>query len=165
VLMYADGRDAAGRGTTLEVTDTEVHDNQAAGIVLSGGHRASVVRGTFRANGQCGVCFLGATDGSVEDSTFEDNGLGIAVTGSAKPNLLRLSIDGGDVGLQVADEAAPIIDVVTVSSARRAALIYTGTASGSMDGLRCVDVPFGIVVGPEAHPRVGETDCELASSE
>jgi hypothetical protein len=164
VLMYADGTQASGRGTTLEVTDTELHDNQAAGIVLSGGHRASIVRASFRANGQCGVCFLGATDGSVEDSTFDDNGLAIAVTGSAEPNLLRLVVRGGEVGLQAADDAKPIIKTVTVSGVRRAALIYTGSSGGSLDALTCDDVPFGIVVGPEAHPQLGDTDCGLASS-
>ena len=164
VLMYASEREAAGRGTTLEVTDTEIHDNEAAGIVLSGGHRASIVRATFRANGQCGLCFLGNTDGSIEDSTFTDNGLGIAVTGTSKPTLLRLRITGGEVGIQAGDRSAPILDAVAVSSPRRAALIYTGAAAGSIDRLTCEDEPFGIVVSPEAHPVVAETDCELTSS-
>lgn len=164
VLMYAAEAEAAGRGTTLEVTDTEIQGNEAAGIVLSGGHRASIVRATFRANGQCGLCFLGNTDGSVEDSTFSDNGLGIAVTGTSTPTLLRLSITGGEVGLQAGDRSAPVIDRLTVAAPKRAALIYTGSAAGSVDHLTCEDEPFGIVVSPEAHPQVGETDCDLASS-
>ena len=164
VLMYASGQEAAGRGTTLEVTDTEVADNQAAGIVLTGGHRASIVRAAFRANGQCGVCFLQASDGSVEDSTFDDNGLGVAVTGSSKPTLLRLVVNAGDVGLQAGDQSAPMIREVRVSGARRAGIIYTGEAGGSLDAVTCEDVAFGIVVGPEAHPQLGETSCALASS-
>ncbi|MFL6206443.1 MAG: right-handed parallel beta-helix repeat-containing protein [Acidimicrobiales bacterium] len=164
VLMYASGEEGAGRGTTLEVTDTEVRDNQAAGIVLSGGHRASVVRATFASNGQCGMCFLGASDGSVEDSTFDGNGLGVAATGTSKPGLLRLTITGGEVGVQAGDQAAPVIKDVTISAARRAGLIYTGEAAGSIDGVTCDGVPFGIVVGPEAHPLLGQTSCELAGT-
>jgi hypothetical protein len=164
ILMYDDGQAAAGRGTTLEVTDTELRDNEAAGIVLSGGHRASVVRTAFLSNGQCGICFLDAADGSVEDSSFEGNGIGVAATGTARPTVLRVIIQGGEVGVQAADAAAPVIDGATISGAIRAAIIYSGDASGSLDKVTCQDVPFGIVVGPGAHPQVGATDCELARS-
>lgn len=164
VLMFAGGEDAAGRGTTLEVTDTELAENQAGGIVLTGGHRASVLRGVFRANVQCGICFLGAVDGSVEDSTFEGNGVGIAVTGTAAPTLLRNAISGGEVGLQASDEAAPMVDGATISGAARAAVIYTGTASGRLNGVTCTDVPFGIVVGPSVAPTLKDNSCDLAAS-
>jgi hypothetical protein len=163
ILMYADGQDAAGRGTTLEVTGTELRDNQAAGIVLSGGHRSSIIGSAFASNGQCGICYLGAADGSVEDSTFEGNGIGVAVTGTARPTLLRLTIDGGEVGIQAGDAAAPTVEAVTVSGSARAAIIFTGAASGSLDEVTCQRVPFGIVVDPEATPQIGKTSCELAS--
>jgi len=110
------------------------------------------------------MCFLGASDGSVEDSTFDGNGLGVAVTGPAKPTLLRLTIKGGDVGMQAGDQSTPTIKEVTVSAARRAGVIYTGEAAGVIDALTCEGVPFGIVVGPQAHPQLGQTDCELAGT-
>jgi hypothetical protein len=163
ILMFGVDRNAAGRGTTLEVTDVEVRDNEAAGILLTGGHRSSIVNGTFRANGQCGVCFLGNADGSVENSTFEDNGVGIAVTGTAAPTLLRLVMSGGTVGVQAADAAAPAIEDVTISHASRAAMIYTGSAAGSLNRVSCDDVPFGIVVGPDVRARVGTTNCRIAT--
>ncbi len=165
VLMFAPGEDAAGRGTTLEATDTEFADNAGGGIVLTGGHQASVVRGTFHGNGQCGICFLGAVGGSVEDSTFEGNGVGIAVTGTAAPALLRNTIAGGEVGFQASDQAAPVVDGATISGSARAAVIYTGTASGRLDHVTCVDVPFGIVVGPSVYPELGENTCALATTD
>lgn len=165
ILMHAAGQDAAGRGTTLEATDVELRDNEVAGIVLTGGHRSSIVRGVVESNGRCGICFIGASDGSVEDTTFADNRVGVAVTGTAKPVLLRLTITGGEVGVQAGDEAAPDLQEVIVSESSRAAIIYAGTAAGSLDRVTCKDVPFGIVVGREAHPWVGETNCAFAALE
>lgn len=165
VLLFGGEGESDGRETTLEVTDAELVDNEAAGLVLSGAHRTSVVRADVRGNGQCGICFLGASDGSVEDSTFDGNGVGIAATGTSRPSLLRLTVRGGEVGIQAADEAQPAIQDVTVSASERAAAIYTGTAAGAIEQLSCQDVDFGIVVGPDARPAIGETDCELAATE
>lgn len=161
VLMYATGDDAAGRGTTLEVTDAELRDNEA-GIVLTGGHRSSIVGAVFASNGQCGICFLGPSDGSVEDSAFDGNGVGIAVAGTAAPSLLRISVNGGEVGLQASDSAAPAVEGATISGSSRAAVIYSGPVGGSLSGVSCVNVPFGIVVDAEAAPHIGDVDCELS---
>lgn len=164
ILMYAAGDDAAGRGTTLEVTDAELRDNEAAGILLTGGHRSSIVGAVLASNGQCGICFLGPSDGSVEDSTFDGNGVGIAVAGTAAPALLRISVTGGDVGLQVSNSAAPAVEGATISGSARAAVIYSGPAAGSLDGVTCENVPFGVVVDAEARPHLGDVDCELTRS-
>ena len=165
ILMFAVGAEAGGRGTTLEVTGSEFVLNQAAGIVLSGGHRASVVAARFEGNGQCGICFLDASDGSVEDSTLAGNAVGVATTGTAKPSLLRLTFSGGEVGLQAGDSSAPVVQDATFSGTSRAALIFSGRAAGRLEGVTCSDVPFGIVVGPDVTPFIGETDCAVARSE
>lgn len=165
ILMFDDAEAATGRGTTMEVTGTELLDNRGGGIVLTGGHRASVVATLFAANGQCGICFLGAADGSVEDSILDDNGIGIAAMGTARPTLLRLTLRAGEVGIQAGDAATPSVEGVTITGAQRAALIFTGTAGGSLSGVTCEDVPFGIVISPDAAPQIGDTDCEVASSQ
>lgn len=165
VLLFGAEGEPGDRVTTLEVTDVELVDNEAAGLVLSGAHRTSVVRADVRGNGQCGICFLGASDGSVEDSTFEANGVGIAATGTSRPSLVRLTVRGGEVGVQAADESQPALQEVTVVASERAAVIYTGSAGGGIDRLTCQDVGFGIVVGPAARPVIGETDCALAATE
>lgn len=164
VLMYSPG-DAPARGTTLEATDVEVSDNEAAGIVLTGTHRSSIVRATIDANGQCGLCYIGGSSGSVEDSTLDGNGVGVAVTGTASPSLLRITISGGEVGLQVSDTGAPALAGGTISGSARAAVIYSGPGAGSLDSLTCANVPFGIVVHRDAHPHLGKLDgCEVVSS-
>jgi len=34
-----------------------------------------------------------------------------------------------------------------------------------LDHVTCVDVPFGIVVGPSVYPELGENSCELAATD
>lgn len=162
ILMFGTGTEGSGRGTTVEVTDADLSGNQVAGLVLSGGHRASVAGSDFRDNGQCGICFLDASDGSVQGSTFTANGVGVAVTGSARPSLVDLTITGGQVGIQAGDTAAPVLSRVSISGSARAAMIYSAKAAGRIDGAVCTKVPFGIVIGPEAYPDLGANRCPVA---
>lgn len=164
VLMFATDREGEGRGTTLEMTDVELLENEAAGVVLSGGHRTSVVRARIVGSGQCGMCFFDTTGGSVEESTFENNAVGLAVAGASAPSLFDLDVRGGEVGAQVGGQSAPAFRDIDFSGQGRAAAIYTDAAGGSIDAVRCVDVEFGLVVGPDVLPRIGEIDCEVVRS-
>lgn len=164
ILMFGTGTEGSGRGTTVEVTDADLSGNQVAGLVLSGGHRASVARSDFRDNGQCGVCFLDSSGGSVQGSRFAANGVGVAVTGSARPSLVDLTVTGGQVGIQAGDTAAPVLSRVSVTGSARAAMIYSGKAAGRIDGAVCAKVPYGIVVGPDAYPDLGTNRCAVAPS-
>jgi hypothetical protein len=165
IVMFAGEDPVSDRGTTLEVTGSDLVDNEAAGVVLTGAHRASVVGSTIGSNGQCGVCFLDASSGSIETTSFTGNGVGVAVAGTASPVLVGGTITGGEVGLQVSDAATPTVSDVTIRGAARAAVIYTGTSGGAIDGVTCRDVPFGIVVGPSVAPTLGNNSCELVASD
>lgn len=65
VTLRGAGRDA----TVLQdgVTDSEI-DNAVAGVVTAGEHRAEIVRTVIERSGQCGVCYLGISDGEVRVS-------------------------------------------------------------------------------------------------
>lgn len=164
ILMYDTETRQRRAATSLEVTDSTFAGNGSAGIVLTGGHVASIASSTFTGNKQCGVCFLDASGGSVQDSTFTDNAVGVAATGAATPTVLLSSVRGGQVGLQAGDRSAPVLDRLTVSGASRAGLIWGGRAEGTIQGVTCTDVPFGLVVGPDVAPTVRNTTCALAPS-
>lgn len=167
VLMAAGvgGQTGPVRRTSLQVTDTEIVDNEVAGFVVAGEHRADIAGTTVVRSGQCGVCFLGTSDGTVADSRFADNAAGVVVGSDAKPAVQGNEINGGEVGIQVIDRAAPEITGNTVTGSARAALIWTDTAAGRVDGNRCIDVEFGIVVGSTAAPFLAENDCRVARGE
>ena len=165
VHLSGEGREAAGRGTTLEVTDSQFIGNAWTGIAASGGHRVSIVKSTFRDNGQCGLCFLTGSEGSVTDSRFIDNGIGVAIVGDARPTILNNRITGGDVGIQASGKARPTVERNTIESAARAAVIYTDSAAGTLGHTTCKQVKYGIVLGPKALPTLIDNTCTLSRSQ
>ncbi|HSF98235.1 MAG TPA: right-handed parallel beta-helix repeat-containing protein [Ornithinibacter sp.] len=162
ILMYDPQSRPGGTATTLEVTDAELADNGSAGIVLTGGHVASIVSSTFRGNGQCGLCFLEGSSGSVTQGTFSDNGVGVAATGTARPTVLDSTVTEGQVGVQASDDAVPVLRGVGIRGSSRAALIWSGRAGGLIEDVTCSDVQFGLVVGPDVTPTVRDSACRLA---
>lgn len=167
VLLAAGTGGQAGpqRRTTLTMDAVEINDNAVAGVLLAGQHRADVTGSSFDRNGQCGVCFLGTSDGAIRDSRFTGNAAGLVAAGDAQPLVQGVTVSGGEVGLQVADRAAPRVEGGTFTGAARAAMIWTGAARGSVSGSTCTDVPAGIVVGPSAVPFLGENACAVVRGE
>ncbi len=148
--------------TSLEVTGGAFSDNAAAGLLLTGDHRASIRRSRFAGNGQCGVCFGGSSSGAVRDSTFADNTVGVAVFGKARPILKGDRFTGGQVGVQVSQDGAPAVLKAKIEGAARAAMIFTGKSRGRVDRSVCSGGPYDIVVGKKALPYLGENDCHVA---
>ena len=162
ITMTAAPGSTARRTTTLQVTDSEIIGNSGAGILLSGGHRASIRASHFARNGQCGVCFAGASSGAVRTSLFEGNAVGVAVLDTARPLIERDSFLDGLVGVQVSGSAEPDVRRSAITGASRAGMIFGGTSSGRVDGMTCTQVPYGIVVSPHAVPLLGTNSCSLA---
>jgi len=163
VLMTARAGDTTGRGTTLQLTRTQISDNTAAGLLLTGAHRTSVRSTTFRANGQCGVCFGGESSGGVRRGTFTDNAVGVAVLDRATPSIVDNTFTGGQVAIQASGRAAPTVRSARIDGASRAGLIFGDRSSGRVDGARCRNITYGIVVSPRALPYIGRgNSCPLA---
>ncbi|MCU1581048.1 MAG: hypothetical protein JWO01_436 [Microbacteriaceae bacterium] len=162
VYLSAQGNAGSGRGTTLEITDSVFERNAWAGVAVAGGHRVSIRSATFARNGEVGLIFLDQSSGSVSGSTFTDNKVGLAATGSATPTWLASTVTGGSVGAQVDAAAAPVIDGLTIRGSTSAAVIFGGTSGGSIGGTTCDNVPYGIVISNTAAPTLGENGCTVA---
>lgn len=162
VQMSGQAGDRPAGVTTLQVTDSSFDHNAWAGIALGGGHRASVLRASFTANGQCGMCFLDASSGSVQDSRFSDDLVGLGANGTASPTWVGNTVTGGTVGVQLDGSATPTIQNLTVTGASRAAVIFSGRATGAIAQATCTSVPYGIVVADTAAPTLGDTTCTVA---
>jgi len=155
VTMTARAGNAAPRGTTIQVTASDFVDNDVAGLLLTGAHRASIRRTTFRANGQCGVCFAGKSSGGVQRGAFRNNGVGVAVLDQATPTVTDNDFEGGQVAIQVSGRAAPAVRRARIDGPSRAGLIFGDRSSGRVDGARCQNITYGIVVAPQALPFIG----------
>lgn len=157
---------AAGPGrTTFEVTDAEFADNSWAGVAVSGGHRVSIVSARFSGNDECGLCFLGSAEGSVENSRFRDNGIGVAAVGTSTPVVSRNTITGGEVGAQAGGRAEPTLEGNRITGTARAAVIFTDTAAGVLRDTTCEDVPVGIALARTALPTLIDNDCTVVRAE
>lgn len=162
VYLSAQGNEGAGRGTTLEITDSVFERNAWAGVAVAGGHRVSIESATFAGNGEVGLIFLDESSGSVRGSTFADNTVGIAATGSATPTWLASTVTGGSVGAQMDAAAAPVIEGLTITGSTSAAVIFGGSSGGSIGATSCDGVPYGIVISGDAAPTLGENGCPVA---
>lgn len=162
VYLSAQGDEASGRGTTLEITDSVFERNAWAGVAVAGGHRVSVESAEFRANGEVGIIFLDSASGSVSGSTFADNTVGLAATGDSTPAWLGAVVSGGTVGAQIDGAAAPTIEGLRVTASSSAAVVYGGTSTGSISGATCEGTAYGIVVADTAAPTLGENICRVA---
>lgn len=161
VYLSAQGDEASGRGTTLEITDSLFERNGWAGVAVAGGHRVSIESATFSGNGGAGVLFLDASSGSVGGSAFSDNAVGVAVSGTAAPTIRGSRFSGGSVGVQVDETGAPILDGLQIGGASSAAVIFGGDSGGSVAATSCEGVPNGIVVADTAAPTVGDNACPV----
>ena len=162
VQMSGAATDTASRATTVEVTDSQFDHNAWAGIAIGGGHRASILRASLTSNGQCGVCFLDASTGSVQDSRFSGDTVGLGANSHTRPTWIGNTITGGTVGVQLDGYAAPAIQNLSVNGASRAAVIFSGQSAGAITDVTCTAVPYGIVITDTAAPTLGETSCRVA---
>jgi len=164
VLMSARGDATARRATTLEVTGSTVTGNDNAGILLTGGHRASVVRTRFGDNGQCGICFADASSGAVHHGSFSGDAVGVAALGRSRPAVLDSTFDRGQIGAQAAGTATLVVRRSVFDGASRAGLLFGGRSGGRVAGATCRDVRFGIVVATGAAPYLTGSSCSVVRS-
>jgi hypothetical protein len=161
-VLMASGRGSGDEGrTTLEVTDSVFRSNDAAGILLSSGHVASVVGSSFVEGGQCGVCFVGNSSGVVRDARFLGGVTGLIAAGRAAPLLVDSSVGGAEIGVQAVDRASPVIRRTTVADSRRAALLFGDRTRGRVESVTCSGSRFDIVVAPDALPFLGDNQCSV----
>jgi hypothetical protein len=161
VYLSAQGDEASGRGTTLEITDSLFERNGWAGVAVAGGHRVSIQSASFTGNGGAGVLFLDASTGSIDGSTFTDNAVGVAVSGTAAPVVLGSTFTGGSVGVQADESGSPVLDGLRITGVSSAAVIFGGNSGGSIGGTSCEGAPHGIVVSDTAAPTIGENSCPV----
>ena len=162
VLMAAGrGSDDDERRTTLEVTDSVFRGNEAAGILLSGGHAASVLGSRFLDGGQCGICFVGTSSGVVRDARFTGGVTGVIAADRAAPLLVGSTVTGTEIGVQAVGRATPVVRRTTVTGAKRAALLFGDRSRGRVDAATCRANRFDIVVAPTAVPFLGDNRCSV----
>src|SRR3954471_4458737 len=154
VLLSSSPGSAPSTSVTFRATGSDFVDNAAAGVAAGGVHRTAITSSHFDRNGQCGICYLGSAAGSVSQSTFTANAVGVAAGSSSRPVVRDNNVSGGDVGIQASGSAQPTISGNTIKAVSRASMVFIGTAAGTVDGNDCSGDRTGIAVARSAFPFV-----------
>jgi parallel beta-helix repeat protein len=171
-------RSDAERAGELVVDDSVVTDNDAGGV-LSTGDAAPTIRGaTISANGRCGLCYVGTSAGTIENSIVHDNQIGVQITGEAAPTIVDSTvtasatagissegrstpsitntvIDGNQIGVQVTGESAPLIRDNTIVNSSQAGVATFGTSEAEVLANVIEDnADVGVQIGESSNPLV-----------
>jgi nitrous oxidase accessory protein NosD len=179
------GAAATDAGAPQELDDVEVVDNAAGGIAVVDEAAPTIVASTVRDNAGCGVCYLGVAGGQLRGGTAIGNEVGVALGNTADPIIERLEAhdnttagvvveaqasgtfeDGevlanGPIGVLVRDEAAPTLVGLTVEDHGDAAIVFGGTAGGTVRDVVCGGGGLAIVLIESAEPDVADAGCPV----
>lgn len=150
---------ADARQTSVDISDSEFADNDAAGVAVAGVTAVTVRNSTFRRNNECGVCFIGASAGTVQGNIFNRNAVGVAVTATSHPTIRGNTFRGDRFAVQAGDRSRPVIAGNTIAAATGAAILYLGQAAGRASRNRCNNDKFDIVVRRGTSPLLTGGTC------
>jgi hypothetical protein len=161
VLLTATGNDTAASALSFISARSSFTDNASGGILAGGGQAVAVTASSFARNVQCGVCFLGASGGSIDGNSFLDNGYGVVAASAAKTAIRGNHFIGGAVAIEATGNAKPTVVDNTIMGSTRASMVFTGNAAGTVDGNDCSGDPAGIAVARSAFPFVRTNKCRV----
>lgn len=154
-----------------------VEDNGEVGIQISG-TSGPVIEATTVRRHRVGVLAADEAAATVTASTFEDNELAVQAVGTARTEVVDNVVlaaagagisfresssgtvrgnqvtDAVNVAIEVADDAAPIVDLNTVQGGAGAGISFTGATASSATGNLIVGRSVGIQVGGSATPTL-----------
>lgn len=176
-IIDADG-DALGTGNQVpsaRIVDSEIIDNDFAGVVIAGSLEAAVEGNVASDNGGCGVCFFDGATGFAQANTIANNEIGVQISEGAVPdvasNLIEANtiagvlIDGdgaaavfdndiagnGEAGVDVQGSGEPLISDNRFAS-QPFSLSLRGTTRATAQNNDFVGGEVGLLVGEQATP-------------
>jgi len=170
----------AGDRSAPIVRDNTITDNEVVGVVLVGDSTALVEDNVVRDNGEAGIAIQESAVPRVRSNRIGDQPFGVTVVGSSVAVVDGNRIDGGDVGVQVGEDATPtltaneIVDVEiagivvrdrstptiadhSVQGEQGVGLLVEGSASANVAGLSVDGGGVGASFGERATGRLGES--------
>ena len=177
----ADTSDAtATDGRQSTISNSEITDNDAAGVAVTGAQSPAIFDSRIAGNGQCGICYFDQGAGTVSSTTLEGNGIGIqasdASTAEVFENMfVRNEVAGilieatsavtivsntfdapGTVGIDVQGTATPTIRENTFGP-HAVGISLRGESTAAVEANTIGGGDIGILVGGAADPEVSGT--------
>jgi parallel beta-helix repeat protein len=156
VMASGDGR--------LDITRSQLRDNDVAGLLAGGSVRTSLTRTRITGNAMCGACFVDRASGDVRRSRIDANrGLGIAVYGASRPRVVDNVVSrSGQAGLLVngSTGARALVRDNRLTGNREADIVVAGRGHSAVSGNRCSS-SAGIVVVGAVTPELSGNECAV----
>lgn len=144
-------------GASPALADLEIFDVVEAGVVARGESAATVERASVVGAGTVGFAMSDDVTVTLDRVVVRSSPTGAAVIGSARPTIRSGEFSDVDVGLQIAEQAEPVIEENSILEPRAAGLVYVDEGAGSArrNDIRDPGV-VGIQLGDRARPELGE---------
>jgi parallel beta-helix repeat protein len=175
------------RAGPLEIDDTIVTGNAAAGMLATGRASPQITASTISENGGCGLCYIASSRGSVTNTTVEGNEIGVQAAESTAPRLrdstfvrnrsVGISFDGAStgsltrsvveenasVGVQIAGTSTASVTATSISQSGVGVLV-SDTATPVISGNTLADHDVGVQVGGEADVQVRDNEISRSAT-
>ena len=144
------GDDAAPR-----ITDNVISANATAGMVVLGTAAPVITANTFADNEQAAIAVQESAAPVITGNLLRSNPFGISVLSDGATQVIDNDIDGGEVGLQVDEQAMPLVRDNRLTGTLGVGIAVTGQAGGTyIDNNIAVGEGVGMVVDGEAAPVI-----------
>lgn len=157
------GVEIGGSGSPTMDGD-QVVDNTRTGLLLGERTEAVVTNVIIDGDSEVALVITDEARPSVDGGSIASSGeAGIVVTGRARGVIAGARVTGSRIGVQVEQEAGPVLERLTFEMLGEAAVVMTGQSTPSLTDVTCMTDSTGIVVlledaAPDLGPGIG---CEV----
>jgi hypothetical protein len=154
---------------TERLQDVIATGNGAGGIVVAGDRAPAMVALSIYDNAGCGICWVGASGGSLADSTITGNVTGVSVADSATPTVTDTTVqrntaagmvvdveatlriergrvtDNGVVGLAATGSGTLVIDATVVGQHTEVGILTEGQSMAQLTGVELSGSPVSVL--------------------
>jgi len=142
-----------GDQATPRFDSNTISQNVTAGMVVLGTAAPVIAGNTFEANREVAIAIQEASSPMLSGNTFRDNPFGISVLSTGQVVVQDNDITGGDIGIQVDETSAPLVQNNRLSDTSAVGIAITGTAAGDfLNNDVQLDDGVGVVVDSQSTP-------------
>lgn len=152
-----------GSAPELEIRNSELRDNEVAGIAVSGATVLTVIESVIEANAGCGICFLDDATGEIRGAKITGNGVGVQTFDRAAPLVVDSEIsDSTQAGMTVTEDAAPTIEATTFSGNEGVGIEVRDDARPSLGRVAITGSAVGVALDDRSQATVAAVNISSA---
>lgn len=113
-----------------ELSSVNIVDNERAGAIVENDATPLIVRNLFTGEGTIGVEVHDGASPKIQLNSFGAHAVAISLGGTSTADVANNEVSGGQVGIRVADQAAPVANLNQILDTTEASMLHTGQSTG-----------------------------------